>query len=244
MTQTSNGFQLAVNNQPGVARAGDFADTNVRANVLAGAGMLVAAGFANGLAPPIVGNFAWGDQVSGLASSKFAGSPTAKLGFFRNDSQRKITVYLAATVLAALPGDEITLFDQGSFWAKFAAGATVGQKVFANYADGSTYSAVTGTSTQTASVTGSIAVTTGILTVSAVGSGSLKPLDVITTATGATAQIIAQLTGTVGGTGTYSTTTTIAAGSGTITAAESVETSFNVDSPAANGEYAQISTWG
>jgi|HubBroStandDraft_1064217.scaffolds.fasta_scaffold71626_2 hypothetical protein len=245
MPPTSNGFQDTVNIQPGVAVAGDFADTNVRANVLAGAGALVAAGFLNGLAPPIVGAFAWGDQATGLASSNFTGSATAKIGFFRNDRQQLIQNFLAGETLQAEPGREITLFDQGSFWAVFPAGATVGQKVYANYAGGSVYAAATGASTQTASVTGSIAVTTGILTVTAVGSGALAPGAVLSGANvpPGTA-IVAQLTGTIGGDGTYSTTTTVAAASATITAATAVETNFYVDSPANDGELAKISTWG
>jgi hypothetical protein len=245
MTNGQNGFQTAVNIQPGVARAGDFADANVRANVLAGAGALVAAGFVGGLAPPIVGNFAWGDQATGLASSNYNGSASAKIGFMRNDSQRKIVAFLAGEVLQAQVGDEITLFDQGSFWAKFAGGAIVGQKVFASYIGGVTSAAAAGSGANTASVTASIAVTTGVMTVTAVGSGALKPGDVLSgTNVPAGTVILSQLTGTIGGDGTYQTTAVLAATSGTVTAAESVETNFYVDSPANAGEFAKISTWG
>lgn len=38
-------------------------------------------------------------------------------------------------------GFGVTLYDGGDFWARFAAGAQIGQKVFASIADGSVIAA-------------------------------------------------------------------------------------------------------
>lgn len=240
-----NGFQNLVNNQPGVAAEGDFADANIRATVIAGSGAFVATGLNPGLVN--VGHFAWGDQATGFASSTYQGSATAKIGFVhRRSSLALIVNFLAPESMSLQPGQSPTLFEKGSFWVRVTgSNATVGQKAFANFIDGSIYFAAAGTSTQVASVTGSIAVTTGILTVTVIGSGTLSAGDVLSGVNvPAGTAIVAQLTGTIGGTGTYSTTTTTAAASGTITAAASVETDFSADIAALSGTLCKISTWG
>lgn len=237
---SSNGFQRVVNNQPGLAAAGDFADANIKANVIAGAGAFVTAPYPRS---PIVGNFAWGDQDGHLALGQWRGEAAAKIGFVHRENNALITAFLAADVLAIAQGQIITLYDQGSFWARFAAGATVGQKVFANYVDGSVYADDAGTDTETADVTASLA-STGILTVTAVGSGAISVGDVIS-GTGVPEGVIvtALLSGT-GGVGTYQTTGASVVTSRNMFAHASVETSFFVDSPADAGELAKISTWG
>ena len=170
MSTVKNGFQNVVNNQPAPAAQGDFADANVRMNVIARAGGFVAD---YGTKSPIVGHFAWGEQGgSNLASSSFFGSPTAKIGFVHRENNAVIVPWLAADELAIEGGNIVTLFDRGSFYASFPLGATVGQKVFANYVDGSVYAAAAGASTQDAAFTAALA-STGILTVSAVASGAL-----------------------------------------------------------------------
>lgn len=243
---TSNGFPRTVNNQPGVAVPGDFADANIRASVIAGAGALVALASRN----PVVGNFAWGDLrdpgtgTGGQAFSNFRGEATAKIGFVHREQQGLITAFLDPTVLLVQAGREVTLMDQGSFWAKFTAGAAVGQKVYAKYLDGAVVARAAATSTQTAEITASLA-TTGILTVTAVASGALAVGAVLTDAAldFTPVQITALLSGT-GGTGTYQTTGVATVTSRTMLAAESVETDFYVDSPASSNELAKISTWG
>ena len=245
MSHGSNGFQPQVNNQPGVAAEGDFGDANIRATVIAGSGMFVATGAVPGFVN--VGKFAWGDQATGFASSTYQGSATAKIGFVhRRSSLALIVNFLAPEVMSLQPGQSPTLFEKGSFWTRnTGSDAVIGQKAFANFADGSVYFAAHGTSTQVASVTGSIAVSTGILTVTFVGSGTLSPGDVLSgvNVPPGTA-IVSQLTGTIGGLGTYQTTTTLAAASATITAAASVETDFFADIAALSGTLCKISTWG
>lgn len=222
-------FQNRINPQPAVAVKGDFADANVRATVIAGAGALVSAPAPRS---PIVGQFAWGDQVSGLAFSNYRGETTAKLGFLHRENQAVIVSFLAESDLRLDAGLPVTLFNQGSFWADFTAGATVGQKVFANYLDGSVYAANAGTTTTTASgMTGTIVGATGVLTISAL-TGTLHVGDVLTL--GLIAEpvaIIAQISGTVGGIGTYLTNAvTNVAALTSVLAKSGVETDFKVDS--------------
>lgn len=240
MAASPNGFQKTVNNQPGVAAAGDFADANIRANVLAGAGALVSAAARE----PIVGNFAWGNQLTGLAARNFLGTVAEKLGFVHSELQTAITAFLDGQSLVVNKGFPVTLMDQGSFWAKFLAGATVGQKVFANYIDGSVYAAAAGTSGAVATFTGIIAVTTGVLTASAV-TGTIAAGTVLSGAgVPAGTVVTSQIGGTPGGAGTYQTSIITAVASASMTATASVETIFKVDSPASAGELAKISTWG
>lgn len=225
------GFQTRVNNQPGVAAVGDFADANIRASVLAGAGQLVAAPLPRS---PIVGRFAWGDQSSGQAFSNYRGEATAKIGFVHRENNAIIVPFLSEAALYIESGLIATLMSQGSFWADFPLGAAVGQKVFARYVDGSTYADDAGTSTASATaMTGSLA-NTGILTVGAltgtirvgqVLSGGLAPAGVA---------ILSQLSGTPGGIGTYQTSKlgSILAALTDMVLSDAVETAFSVDSPA------------
>jgi len=222
-------FQSRINDNPAPAVQGDFADTNVRATVVAGAGALVAAPPSRS---PIVGNFVWGDQVSGQAFGSYQGETTAKIGFLHNDDQALVVDFLAEGDLALESGLPVTLFNQGSFWADFIAGATVGQKVFARYVDGSPYAAAAGTSTTTvAAMTGAIVGATGVLTIASL-TGTLGVGDVLTgTPITEPVAVLSQISGTVGGIGTYLTTATanVADVSGAI-AKSAVETDFHVDS--------------
>jgi hypothetical protein len=233
-----NGFQNIIANQPGVGRPGDFAGAQLRSVVPGVRGQLIAAPAPN---QPYIGQFAWVDQLTGLVYGNFQGTRSSKIGFTHNDTQAVIVPFLASNETYFEANLPVTLFEKGSFWANFPAGATVGQSVFANYAGGSVYAAASGTSTQVASVTAAIAANTGIMTVSAVGSGSLAAYNFltganITTAPGVTSGLIitSQLTGTVGNTGTYQTnyTGSTAIASGTVLANNAVQTSYLVDTPA------------
>lgn len=214
-----------------VAVEGDFASANPRRSMLAGEAALRA-----GAAGLIVGRFGWGSDA-GVADNFNNGG---RIGFVHRNQPSVITPWLGESSFAANPGLEVTLFDGGDFWARFPAGAATGQKVFANVADGTVSAAAAGSTVNGAVVTGSIAGTT--LTVTAVTSGTLRVGQPIS-GSGVTAgtRITALGTGT-GGTGTYTVNTSQTASSTTVTAVGSVETNFFVDSPAANGELAKIST--
>jgi len=203
---------------PAPAVEGDFASTNPRATVLAGPGGLVC-----GDAGVIVGRFAWAsyqnvdaDGAPSVVNNFGSGIPT---GFVHREQQGLIENYLQASTLLVPKGFPITLFDLGDFWVKNngSTQALPGQKAYANMADGTASFAAAGApagavstswsiSAQTFSVTASIA--GNVLTVTAVGSGTLYPGAVISGTGVATGTAIGtQLTGTPGGIGTYSLTT-------------------------------------
>lgn len=207
-------FPNQVSTQPAPAVAGDFCDTNPRATVDAGPGGLVA-----GPAGVTVGRFAWFLDTSfdvNDTPQQVANTGTGPVtGFVHREQQGLITTYLAASGMLIPQGFPVTLFSAGGFWCKNDGTTQVilGNKAYANYADGRVTFAATGSPT-TGSCTGSIGVQTvsftgsisgSILTVSAVSAGTLVAGAVLTGGTGLVTgtTVISQISGTVGGVGTY-----------------------------------------
>lgn len=207
------GFQTQVNTQPAPGVAGDFASSNPRFNVLAGPGGLV-----SGAAGVTIGRFAWvnyaaidGDNAPALVNNFGIGAPT---GIVHREQQALITTFLGNSTMLIPPGFQMALMNGGDFFMKNdgTTQALVGQTVYADLDTGRVSFA-----TKTASVTGSIAASTAsitagiqgnILTVSAVGSGSVVPGMTLsgTSGTGNVAtgtKVVTQLSGTIGGVGTY-----------------------------------------
>ena len=212
----NSGFQTQVYYQPAPAIQGDFASTNPRAVVLAGPGGLVA-----GPAGVTVGNFCWivqgNDPDGGPAVVNSFGAGNVS-GFVHREQQALITSYLQTSSMVVPAGFPITVMDQGDFWILNSGSgqALPGQKAFANFADGTVSFAAAGatqatggTSTTstiaagTSSFTGSI--TGSIMTVTAVSSGSIYPGTAISgTNVVSGSLVVAQLSGTALGVGTYS----------------------------------------
>jgi len=207
------GFQTAVNVVPAPAVAGDFCDANPRGSVNAGPGGLVAG--PNGL---VIGRFAWWSEASldadgapAIANNYGAGPVT---GFVHREMQGLITTYLTEAGMIIPAGFGVTLMSSGGYWAKNdgLTEALVGQKAYANFADGRVSFAASG-APLAASVTGAVAASTAavtgsiagdILSVTAVGSGVLVPGGTISGAgVAAGTQIVSQLSGAAGGIGTY-----------------------------------------
>lgn len=196
------GFQNEVFIQPAPAVEGDFCGANPRANVLAGAGELITP--ASGL---FVGRFAWANTDTGVVSQSYVAG--YQLGFVRREQQALITEFKGEATLFCNAGILLTLFNQGDFWARFAAGASPGQRV---YADPNTGLPVAGAPSglNVASVTAHAGagftgvVATNVLTASSV-TGTLTPGDVIVSASIPNPGVVlgAQLTGPAGGAGTY-----------------------------------------
>jgi hypothetical protein len=206
------GFQTQINLQPAPAVVGDFCDADPRASVLAGPGALVAG--PNGCT---IGRFAWLDATYTQASNTGAGLPAGFMGREANWGAM-ITTYLAETSLTVLQGQIVTLHREGGFWV-VNSGTTEtvpNQKAYAQYGTGLVTFGATGAPPSGASVTGSIAAGAGsvtgsiadnIMTVTAVGSGSVQVGGTITgtnVASGTT--VVKQLTGTPNGIGTYQVT--------------------------------------
>lgn len=212
-------FPNQVNTLQAPAVAGDFASTNPRSSYVAGPGGLVA-----GAAGVTVGRFAWavapmdGDNAPATVNNFGTGLPS---GFVHREQQGLITQYLAASGNLIQPGFGMTLMISGDYWVKNdgATTAIVGQKAYANFADGKITFAATGTVTAGATSTGSSiaaatfsvtgSVTGAVLTVTAVSSGSIYPGATISgtgiaTGTQIVSQVLPLLSGeTANGVGRY-----------------------------------------
>jgi hypothetical protein len=190
-------FQSKVNSQQAPGVAGDFASTNPFASVLAGQGELVAP--AGGL---VVGNFAWVGPAGQVSQSYVAGY---QIGFLGRNEQALITQFLGEYTMVVPAGFMITLFNEGDFYAKFPAGATPGQNVYADPNTGtpissaSTPSAASATASEGA--TGTLTTVSGsaTVTVNTVSAGLLAVGDTVVSAnvpTGTT--VLSQATVTSG----------------------------------------------
>lgn len=209
----TGGFQTQVYVQPAAAVAGDRASMNPLFAYDAGPGGLVAG------TSLFAGRFAWATQpldANGgptIANSFGIGQPS---GFLMNQKNGLNTTYLSNAGMQVQVGYQVSLQIQGDFWVinSGAPEAVYGLKAFADctsglvsfYAAGTIPSAASGAASSVAastfSVTGSI--TGDVLTVTSVGSGTV--VNGATISGGATVsgtQILAQLSGTTGGVGTY-----------------------------------------
>lgn len=212
MTQ---GFQSQVNVQPAPAVAGDFASTNPRQSVLAGPGGLVA-----GALGVTVGRFAWlqtapvdANSAPQLVNNFGAGLPA---GIVHREQQGLITTYLANAGMLIPQGFAMTLFKVADIWVK-NDGATqclLGQKAFASLTTGQvSFAAAGATVGQAASVTGAVtaatfsvtgSITNNVLTVTAVGSGTVVAGGTISgTGIATGTKVVSQISGTAGGVGAY-----------------------------------------
>lgn len=182
----SKGIQTQVNAQQAVAVAGDWASGNPRAFVDAGQGALVA-----GPAGVFVGRFAWwsatqidNDGAPAVVNSFGPGVPT---GFVHRQQQGLIVGYLDDSSMLIRQGFEMALCSSGDVWVvnNGLTQALVGQKAYATLANGQVSFAATGSATAGATSTAStVAATTSsstgsisgnILTLTAVGSGTIYP---------------------------------------------------------------------
>jgi len=222
-----SGFQTQVYANQAPAVAGDFASANPWFSFDAGPNQLVAG--PDGLT---VGRFAWVDPSGTYAVNRGTGQPA---GFVHRNQQGLITTYMQEAGMLVPEGFPVTLMAGGDFWAVCANAAQIGQKVYANYATGAIRAAATGSPVQSASVTGSIAaapstsvtgsIADNVLTVTAVGSGVLVPGATLSgSGVSSGTKIVAQITGTTGGAGTYQVSIAQTAASTTITAAYGVLT--------------------
>jgi len=211
----TGGWQTQVYDQPAAFLAGDRVSQNPLASFDAGPGGLVA-----GAGGVTVGTFAWvypPDDPNGTSMivQNYGSGPVA--GFVMRRQQALNPTYLSNAGNTIQPGYELTLQVAGDF-AVTNAGTVVPtpgySKAFANLASGTVQFAAPGTiiggasatgssiAAETFSVTGSIA--DDVLTVTAVGSGTIYPGSTISgTGIATGTMVVSQLTGTTGGVGTY-----------------------------------------
>lgn len=224
-------FQTSVNVQPAPGIEGDFCSANPWFSMLAGEQALV-----TGPAGVTVGRFGFASALGVVTNNNPGG---ARVGFIGRDNLSLIPGYLGGYTMATPAGYEVTLLDGADLFMRFAAGATIGQKVFANYADGTPVAGTAGGSITGATGTGSIAGTT--LTVTGTPTGVLAVgMPISGTGVAAGTVITALGTGT-GGAGTYTVSPSQTVSSTALTLAGGVETRWFVDSTAAAGEVAMTS---
>ena len=140
-----SGFQTKVTVQPGIGIEGDFASTNPRYSVLAGAGGILAGD--QGLT---VGRFAWltdehvDDVGAPAVANNFGFGPVA--GFIHREQQGLITQYLQSATMFIPAGFGVTVMSGGDFVVRNRGNnqALPGMKAYANVADGSVTFAPTG----------------------------------------------------------------------------------------------------
>lgn len=225
------GFPQTVNVQPAIAVAGDFASTNTnKFSVIAGgAGKGAYRVGASGLT---IGAFCWADPTNIFVNSFGNGIVTgfvAREGL-RADIVTPGPGYpdSSQTILA---GSFVTVFNAGDFYVNNSGSTTsaVGNKAYANFTTGLVTFAPSGSPPTAAAISsgsvtantiggGAVAVnaftsslapasgaTPGVLTVSAIATGGLFPgMTVSGVGVDPNTTILAQLTGSAGGTGTYS----------------------------------------
>lgn len=243
-------FQRSVNSYVAPGLPGGWASYNPHSSLLQpNTGDLTlpnAQSWKVGATGAIVGNFAFADTVTGLVTSAAPGTGTVRtdsapgrvrVGFVQRDQTSLITAWLDENTLAIPAGIGITLLAAGDVWAKFTAGATDGQFVFARYSDGSALAGDTNTPPTGAAVTvtntsGQPTLTVTAGTVPAVGS----PL----TGTGVPAG--AYVVSVAGNVVTMSANST--AGVTSVTPTLAALTRYRVCSVAAANELAKISVQG
>ena len=211
-----SGFQKQVNLTPAPAVAGDFASANPRSSALSSPGGLVA-----GVGGVTVGKFAWINPTDGITVHSFGTIGRYPDGFVHREQQAMIQTYLAESGMNIPAGYQMSLANEGDFWAVNAGSAamSINDAVYASYADGSVANSVqTG-----ASATGEIGATftatgaTTNLTVSAV-TGLISIGDTIAgTGVPAGTTIVSQTSGTTGGAGVYVTSAITTASAATVT---------------------------
>ena len=143
--------QVNASQAPGVA--GDFASANPRSTVIAGEGALISGlGVINGatVQGAVVGHFGWltyqtidNDNAPGTVNTIGSGLPQ---GLVARRQVGLITQYLGTAVFYFQTGFQIALYNDVDMWVTNAGPgeALVGQKAFANYADGSVSFAAAG----------------------------------------------------------------------------------------------------
>lgn len=231
------GFQKVVNlvQAPGIA--GDFASTNPFSSIVSAPGALVAP--AGGLT---VGNFAWVGPAGQVSQSYVSGW---QIGFLGRNEQALITEFLGEYTLVVPEGFMVTLFNGGDFWAFFADGATAGATVYADEDTGAPQMQATNSFTGAVGMSATSALGTSValsttLTVTAITANEI--ISVGDTLAGTLASefpaattVVAQLTGTTGGIGTYQMSAAATTTEATPTAFSTTSSVLNVTAVADGG---------
>lgn len=212
-------FPSQVNVVPALGVAGDFCDTNPRVSVVNQQGAFVAGPFGT-----TVGLFAWADAANRGVSNSGVGAPT---GFVARALQAIITDFLGEATQRIVVGLPVVLYSAGGFFVKNdgANVVTIGMKAYADNSTGKVTFAATGSpivgGTSTASTIAAATSTTSTIAANSFTAssfaGNVFTLGTVTTGVAFVGQtlsgtnvvpgttIVAQLSGTANGAGTYQT---------------------------------------
>ncbi|CAM2143787.1 conserved protein of unknown function [Pararobbsia alpina] len=225
-------FQTRVNTQPEVGVPGDRASMNPISVISRIAQSAVT-----------IARFVWpGTDTDNQVQNVGAGKP---LGFAIRNQSSIIPNYLQESSMVVPVGFPIEVAEQGEFFATSANVATLGQKVYANYGDGSLSFAATGTPTTNAGITASTTSGSATLTVSANTGGAIEVGQPISGAGIPAGTYVSALGTGTGGAGTYtmSQNATATEANETVTSTLNVETQFKVSRGGAANAVIKISTW-
>jgi len=230
------GFQTSVASQPSPGIEGGFAGANPYFSLITpDEGMFVA-----GAVGPIIGRMAFVNTANGQVTSQHPGVTTVRVGFLHRDQPAVANGLgmLNGASNQVVAGTPVDVSEDGPFWGRFAAGAVIGQKVYASYADGSLRAAATGAA---ATASRSVTTTNTSTTISYTG-GAIYPGQPISgTGIPAGAYVVSVNAGS--GTAVISAAATASATvTGTLTT--DYETAWTVRSTAGSNELAKISVRG
>lgn len=230
------GFQTSVQLNPAYGIPGDFATTGPWTTVPAMAGELTA-----GSAGVNIAAFAWADDSTGVVSNGKPSLTSTRFGFVGRTQRAIITTYLAESGFAVAPGFEVTLYDGGAYlYTVPTGGATVGQRVFAKYADGTI---VLGTAGSPPTTTGTIGTTNASAAITYTPASLTLAPGMPIAGTGIPAGATVATVNAGAGTATLSANAT-ATGSPTATVTTAYETRFYVKTSNVAGEVGIISDRG
>lgn len=230
------GFQTSVATQPSPGIEGGFTGHNPHYTLTnPDEGMFVA-----GSPGPYVGRFAFADMATGKVTSAHPGTASVRVGFVGRDQNVVIAGLLLGDSNQVVAGQGIDLFADAPVWARFTAGAAIGQKVFASYADGSCVAGTAGAAPSGSTVT---ADTTSASPNLASVSAALYPGQPIS-GTGIPAGAYVVSYDSAAGTAVMSANASATGTGVTVTPKSAFETDFVVRSTAGAGELAKISVRG
>lgn len=228
------GFQTAVQLNPAYGIPGDFATSGPFTTVPAGPGELTA-----GSSGVTIARFAWADDSTGVVSNAKPNSTSTRFGFVGRNQRAIITTYLAESSFLVNAGMEITLYNGGAFLIALpSGGGTIGQKVFAKYADGSI---VLGTAGSPSTSTLTLGTTSGSPNITYSGGTLVPGMPITGTGIQAGSTVVSVNSGA--GTAVLSQNAT-ATGSPTATITTTYETAFWLETQGVQGDVATISTRG
>ncbi|WP_374413272.1 hypothetical protein [Novosphingobium colocasiae] len=191
-----------------------------------------------GSAGVTIGQFAWANTASGQVTSAHPGVTTVRYGFVHRDQPAVIAGLLVGSSNTVVGGQGIDLLEDGPVWGRFAGGASIGQKVYAAYADGALSAAATASAS---TVTRSVTTTNTSTAISYTGGAIYAGQPVSGTGIPAGAYIVSVNAGA--GTAVLSAAATASATvTGTFTT--NFETAWTVRSTAGAGELAKLSVRG